>query len=54
MYNILPALTTSSNNLIAILGILDTKSIIDKTSIYKVIRILKQGNLSTNSNIYLE
>jgi hypothetical protein len=54
MYNTLATLGTSGGNLVDALGVLDTESIANQTSIHKVIVTPKQDDLPANPNIYPE
>jgi hypothetical protein len=54
MYDALAALGTSGSNLVDTLGVLDTESITNQTSIHKVIGIPKQDDLPANPNIHPE
>jgi hypothetical protein len=54
MYNALAALGTGGGNLVDALGVLDTESMADQTSIHKVIGTPKQDDLPANPNIHPE
>jgi len=51
MYDALPALATGGDHLVDILGVLDTESMANQTSIHKVIGTPKQDDLDANPNI---
>ncbi|KAH6667477.1 hypothetical protein B0J14DRAFT_676555 [Halenospora varia] len=54
MYDALPALASGGDNLFDILGVLDTESMANQTSIHKVIGTPKQDDLPANPNIHSE
>ncbi|KAH6665218.1 hypothetical protein B0J14DRAFT_681145 [Halenospora varia] len=54
MYDALAALGTGGGNLVDALGVLDTESIANQTSIHKVISTPKQDDLPANPNIHPE
>ncbi|PVH68601.1 hypothetical protein DL98DRAFT_599384 [Cadophora sp. DSE1049] len=54
MYDALPALATGGDHLVDILGVLDTESMANQTSIHKIIGTPKQDDLPANPNIHSE
>jgi hypothetical protein len=52
LYNALAGLATSGGNLVSALGVLDTESMANQTSIYKIIRTPEQDDLPANFNIH--
>ena len=54
LYNMLSVLVTGGDILVSELGVLDTESIANQTSIYKIIGTPKLQDIETNSNIYPE
>ncbi len=54
MYDALAGLATGGDNLVAALGVLDTESMANQTSIHKIIGIPKLQDVPANPNIYPE